>query len=383
MAKRPAAKSKPTPPREIEVRAPAAEPMPTPVPFASILGQDMAIARLTEAMRSGRIHHAWVFHGPAGVGKFTAALAFAALLLDPTTQPGITGEIVSDPDSPTRRLLDAGAHPDLHVVTKELAKFHSDPDVRKLKLTTIPVDVVREFLIAPGNRAASVAARSLAGKVFIVDEAELMGAAAQNALLKFLEEPPPRSIVMLVTTSEEHLLPTIRSRCQRVYFGPLPPDAMNRWLTAAGLQGSSGDMAWLRTFAMGSPGVAAGAVAAGLPAWRAALGPMLEDAAAGRYAPALGPTMAELVDAWAKARVESGDEGSKSAATRAGADWMLRLLASHARDVARRAATRHVAVRWADALRDAEAHLDANLTPLFVFERLACDLALGESVGAS
>lgn len=377
VAKKPAAKASSKRDREIEVRAPTPPTVQAPLPFAAILGHDRSLARLTDAMRSGRVHHAWVFHGPGGVGKFTAALAFAALLLDPTTQETFGGELVSDPESATRRLLDSGTHPDLHVVTKELAQFHPDAAVRKLKLTNIPLDVIREFLIAPANIAASVRTEARAAKVFIVDEAELMAGPSQNAVLKLLEEPPPRTVIILVTASEERLLPTIRSRCQRVYFGPLGQPDMLKWLKSAAPELSPKDRDYLLDFAHGCPGVLLGAAKAGLPAWREAIAPLLDDAAKGRYSPVLGPTMAELIEAWAKGSVESGDEGSKSAANKAGADWMLRLIAAHARGLARSAGTREVSLRWADAIRDTESLIDANVTLLFAFEKLSCDLADG------
>ncbi|MEO1584581.1 MAG: hypothetical protein AAFR96_08415, partial [Planctomycetota bacterium] len=70
-----------------EAEAQAAEPThPPPLPLAAVLGHDKPIAQLTAAIESERLHHAWVFHGPKGVGKLTTALAFAALVLDPTTE---------------------------------------------------------------------------------------------------------------------------------------------------------------------------------------------------------------------------------------------------------------------------------------------------------
>ena len=67
--------------------------VPAPAPLSAVIGQQRAVARLEEAMASGRLHHAWIFHGPEGVGKFTTALAWAALLLDPTTAERVLGQI--------------------------------------------------------------------------------------------------------------------------------------------------------------------------------------------------------------------------------------------------------------------------------------------------
>src|SRR5690606_4650358 len=120
----------------------------------------------------------------------------------------------------------AWPHPDLHVVTKELARYSEDRSTRERKLTQIPVDVLRTELIEPVYRAAQMGH----GKVFIVDEAELLNDAGQNAMLKTLEEPPAGTTIILVTSIQDRLLPTIRSRCQRVAFVPLPDSVVSRWL---------------------------------------------------------------------------------------------------------------------------------------------------------
>src|SRR6266853_6522241 len=103
VAKRPS--SKPKAPREVEVKPPKRPeipPAPRPLPLSGIIGQDQAVSGLRAAVQSGRIHHAWVFHGPTGVGKFTTALAFAALILDPTSAPDLSGQIEPDPQSQTQ-----------------------------------------------------------------------------------------------------------------------------------------------------------------------------------------------------------------------------------------------------------------------------------------
>jgi hypothetical protein len=96
---------------------------PVPLPLSALLGQDRASGILVDSLRSDRVHHAWIFHGPAGVGKCTAAAAFASLLLDPTTAAGLSGEIAPDPESTTQQMLSAGTHPDFHYIAKELATY--------------------------------------------------------------------------------------------------------------------------------------------------------------------------------------------------------------------------------------------------------------------
>lgn len=369
---------------EIAIPAPELPPVPSPLAFSQILGQDRAVATLDAALRSGRLHHAWIFHGPAGVGKFTTALAFAALLLDPTTGENLSGGLEADPGSPVQRLLSAGTHPDLHVITKELARFSDDAQIRERKLTSIPKDVVDTHLLQPAALAPTIrhAQPPRASKVFIIDEAELLdrsptNAPTQNAILKTLEEPPAGTVIILVTSSEDRLLPTIRSRCQRVAFTPLDPDAMRRWIAARDLPLEPRQRDWLIAFSEGSPGTLLTAAQGGFFEWNAVIAPMLAAAEKGRFELELGPAMAKLVDDWAKAWVEANELASKEAANRAGARWMFRLLNNHFRH-ALRAAPADQAGLFADAIdriRDAERRLDANVALPFVMESLAAELA--------
>ncbi|MEL7087151.1 MAG: hypothetical protein AAGL98_01715, partial [Planctomycetota bacterium] len=222
----------------------------------AILGQTHALDQLHAQLTSGRVHHAQIFHGPAGVGKFTTALALAKVLLCHAPERDLAGRVTAcggcvscltfrpapeeagpdaTPGAGAGAAAGAGAgagafpgvaHPDLHVVNKELARYSDDRQVRDRKLTSIPVDVLRTALIEP----AYLGAQLNHGKVFIVDEAELLNAAGQNVLLKTLEEPPTPddntggggTTIILVTANEDRLLPTIRSRCQRIAFVPLP-----------------------------------------------------------------------------------------------------------------------------------------------------------------
>lgn len=356
--------------------------------LADIVGQDRAIATLRAALGSGRTHHAWVFHGPEGVGKFTTALAFGAVVLDPTARAGLSGEIEPEPDSRVRRLISGGQHPDLHIVTKELARFSDSSSVRNAKLMTIPKDVVQTHLLAPAALGATLPG-GLSQKVFIVDEAELMdrsiyNAPVQNALLKTLEEPAPGTVIILVTSHPERLLPTIRSRAQQVAFMPLSDAAMARWLKAASAE--AGELAaldeparkWVLRFAAGSPGEALMAARTGLFAWHTAAGPMLDDLASAKPFPlALGQTMARLVDDWAVAWVEAHKNASKDAANRAAAKLMFRLAAGVFRDrlSSSSGTERDRALRAIDLVRQAEQDADASVNLSFVFENWAAQVA--------
>jgi DNA polymerase-3 subunit delta' len=355
--------------------------IPVPLPYGRIVGHEQPLSLLNTAIRSERIHHAWIFHGPQGVGKFTAALSFASLLLDPTTQATFDGRFEADPESEAQRLMNAGTHPDLHVIVKELARFHEDARVRDKKLTTIPIDVLRRFVLAPALLAPSQRTQSRAGKVFIIDEAHLLNHAGQNALLKILEEPPQRVVLILVTSSEDELLPTIRSRSQRVYFSPLTPPEMAHWVASSGRPPAPQDEAdFLAGFSGGSPGVYTEAQASGIYLWWQRIEPMLREAAAGNYVLELGPAMAELVSAWAEKWVKDHQNASKEAANVAAAEWMFRLVGHSIRAGLHTGARRsppqvRVPLRMLDALREAQAEADGHVNAAFVMDKLAAELA--------
>lgn len=399
MAKRPARSRTP---REIEIK-PTERPKGVPAPpsprrLGEIVGQDRAVAALRAGLRSDRIHHAWIFHGPPGVGKFTTALAFAAIILDPSTTAILSGDIEPDSDSAVQRLLAAGTHPDLHIVTKELAVVSREASVRTSKQRNIAKDVLEEFLIEPATRTGGASTGGIASKVFIIDEAELLDLRGQNALLKTLEEPAPGSVIILVTSSEERLLPTIRSRCQRVAFTPLNDDDMLQWLKSpAARQQEPGDgllglesggvlssldastRDWLLSYAGGSPGVAHVALSTGLVEWHRTLAPMLSDLDHGRFSIDLGPTMAKLADDWAQAWVDrpGNENASKEAANRAAARQMFRLIAEHYRRRLRKGESApETAVAAIDLVTQAERQADTNVQALFVMENLVGQLAI-------
>jgi len=193
--------------------------------------QSRAQRILQRALSGGRLPHAYIFHGPDGVGKEMLADRFARLLLcaEPRSVPAPAEQAGHTAARPWRdacgqcqdcRLAQAGTHPDYHLITRELLRHHPDPEARRRKAIELSVEVVRYFLIEP---AGATPARGRA-KVFVVRQAERATDSAQNALLKTLEEPPERTFLILLTSSLERLLPTTRSRCQLVPFSPLPAD---------------------------------------------------------------------------------------------------------------------------------------------------------------
>lgn len=354
--------------------------VPAAKPLAEICGHAGPKRVLMDAMTSGRVHHCWIFQGPLGVGKCTTAMAFASLLLDSTSAPDFSGAFVADESSTVHRLLRSGSHPDLHLVVKELAAFHSDPQIRKSKQRSISVEVVRDFLIDPAGMAPNLGSGGLASKVFIVDEAELLNLNSQNALLKTLEEPPAKTVLILVTTNEELLLPTIRSRSQRISFAPLAAADMRRWVSTSEESFSDADAEWLISFSDGAPGHFVSACELKLHEWWERMAPMLRAAEKGEHRAELASVLWECVDAYATGWVEMHPHASKEAANRAGADWVFRILAWWARDSMPRMPL--VAAARIDAIRDAERRLEANVNGLFAMEELVGRITAAATVSA-
>jgi len=309
-----------------------------------ILGQNQAIDLLNLQLSTGRQHHAYIFHGPVGVGKFTTALTYARVLLCHDRQADLTGRVIACDACPSCRLLTgltpdaesnpdddtAGlttAHPDLHVIRKELARYSDDANTRNRKLTRIPVEVLRSALIEPAN----LAPRLGTSKVFIVDEAELLNPAGQNALLKTLEEPPAGTTLILVTGNEDRLLPTIRSRCMRIAFSPLPDQAVHDWCVKNCPDLPADQKNVLVEFASGSLGRAQLITRYGLLSWADAVLPALDRAAQGKPSPDLGQQIFSFIDTFAADFVKAHANGSKEAANKLGADMMWSLIATRAR----------------------------------------------------
>lgn len=203
------------------------------VSFADIFGQDHAVAFLRAALSSGRLPHGMIFAGKTGVGKATTAAALAAAFLCHNPGPSL------DPCGrcPSCCGMKAGAHPDYHLVTKELIRTYGSND--KSKAISMTIDVIRTALLEP----AGLTAMLNHGKVFIVEQAETMGAPAQNALLKTLEEPPGKTLIILLSDQPESLLPTIRSRTQVVRFANLERSLVEKELTRRGFDAKRATLA--------------------------------------------------------------------------------------------------------------------------------------------
>lgn len=247
---------------------------------------------IQRALSGNRVPHAYVFHGPDGVGKEAFATAFAQLLLCPHPRSAETDlrkrSELADWTGPAMdacgecddcRAVRADTHPDLHRIYRQLNAFHPDTAVRNRKALDLGVDVVRHFVI---DAVGAKPARGRA-KVFIIREADRITTAAQNALLKTLEEPPATTFLILLVSSLERLLPTTFSRCQLLSFSPLPQDFVAQQLRELRPELEDDAITYVAQLADGSLGLALQYVDDGIPAIRDRIVTPLErlDAAGG------------------------------------------------------------------------------------------------------
>jgi DNA polymerase-3 subunit delta' len=232
--------------------------------FPSVLGHERVKGILARGLASGRLPHAILLAGPDGIGKRTLALALGRVLLcERGGDEGCGGcascrridraiEGVADlreqaatrPDEPAA--LNLRLHPDL--VLAEPSRLTKDGAVRarpEIKIDQVR-DLVQEIQARPFESRA---------RLFVIDDAHLMNEEAANALLKSLEEPPPTSHLVLVTSAPQNLLPTIRSRCQVLRMAPLPSGLLEAHLRE--MRGLPAEEAHLRVaMAGGSLGAA-------------------------------------------------------------------------------------------------------------------------------
>jgi DNA polymerase-3 subunit delta' len=189
-----------------------------------LIGQSEAEHALLDAFRSGRMHHGWILGGPEGIGKATLAYRLAKFVL---SQPGAASlaaarDLAVDPEAPAARQVVAQSHADLAVLRRV---WNSE---RKTFFSEIRAEDARRIVSFFGSTAAAGGWR-----IAIVDTADELNAAGANALLKMLEEPPPRALFLIVSHQPGRLLPTIRSRCRKLTLKPLATPDLLAAATAA------------------------------------------------------------------------------------------------------------------------------------------------------
>lgn len=261
--------------------------------WSRMLGHDHWVRLFGDIVARKRLGHAYLFVGPEGVGKRLFARELARTLLCAHAGP----ENFQACDRCSECLLiDAGTHPDFFAVQ------------RPEDASELPIEVMRE--LCRGFLLTSARGR---GKVAVLDDADDLNEASANCFLKTLEEPPPRSVFILVGTAAERQLPTIRSRCQTIRFAPLPADLVDRILKNNGLE-DAGQRERLVRAAEGSPGKALALADPKL--WEFRRGLLQGLAAQHIDAFSLGRALAEFAE----------DAGKETAAQRRRAALVLELL---------------------------------------------------------
>jgi DNA polymerase-3 subunit delta' len=222
--------------------------LPHPRETSDLYGHVDAERALLDAYRGGRMAHAWLISGPAGIGKATLAYRMARFVLahpDPGAAPvraaislGVARE------HPVARRIAAQAHGDLLVLERTVNERTGN--LRQ----DIQVDDVRRTVSFFGSTAGEGGWR-----VAVVDAVDELNPAGANALLKVLEEPPRRALLLLVSHSSARVLPTIRSRCRLLALRPLAQeDVVGAATTAMGTAASDADVAAAAAIAEGSVG---------------------------------------------------------------------------------------------------------------------------------
>jgi DNA polymerase-3 subunit delta' len=206
-----------------------------PIRNADLIGQEKAEQIFLDAYNSGRCPHAWLLTGPRGVGKATLAYRIARFLMvhgnssGGDAGPGLFGDalpatvpvsLTTDTDNPICQRIQAGGHVDFMCIRRIL---HEDTKKPRRDITINQVRAISNLMTKTAGEGG--------WRVVVIDAADIMNPNAANAVLKMLEEPPRRSILLLISNNPGRLLPTIHSRCRHLALPPLAPDVMETLLT--------------------------------------------------------------------------------------------------------------------------------------------------------
>ena len=302
-----------------------------------LFGHSEAERTLLDAYRSGQMPHAWIIGGSRGIGKSTLAYRLARFVL---ANPDPHAEAVTEAkslavgeDNPAGRRIANEAHPDLlalhRVINEKTGKLFQD----------ITVEQIRRTVPFFGSTAGEGGWR-----VAIIDPVEELNASGENSLLKVLEEPPPRSLLLLVSNAPGRILPTIRSRCRVLLLRPLSGrDTAQAVAAATGQAAEDQDVIEAVAAANGSPGRALELLDSKVLALRRKVLDLLQQLpspdpqalhalgdALGYSDPAPLATFVDLVNDWLTDQVNSG--GDKARLARVAEAWQD--INQRARDVA-------------------------------------------------
>ncbi len=204
--------------------------------LSDVQSQRHAVDALNASLGRKQVHHAWLFHGPDGVGKELAATGFAQALVC-LEKPYVGCGVCSACTRVARR-----NHPDVTWVMPEAEQVERGVAGRS-DFTNTPSRDIRIEQIRQLQERLSFRALEAPHKVALFVTAHAMNPPAQNALLKTLEEPPRDTVLVLISSAPDKLLPTIRSRCAKAAFGPLPLDFIAAKVKAAAKKGMDDGLA--------------------------------------------------------------------------------------------------------------------------------------------
>ena len=349
---------------------------PHPREAASLFGQQAAEDAFLSAWSAGRLHHGWLITGPRGVGKATLAYRIARARLAAEDGDGLFGAPAAPTtldiaaDHPVARRIRAGSEPRLFTLRRTV-----NEKTEKL-FTQIRVDDVRAL-----KDFFQLSAADGGWRVAIVDPAEEMNNSAANALLKFLEEPPEKVLILLISHAPARLLPTIRSRCRTLTLTPLGAEDLGWALAGAGAEDGA-DAKALAALADGSSGEAIRLIEGGGPALYARLVRLaaeapgmsrpemidIAEACAGRDAADVYDMTLRLIDVMLARLARAGALGPGSVEAAQGETALMQRLAPDA----------HAARIWADLASDVTAKSTraraVNLDPAQVILDIFFDL---------
>lgn len=210
-----------------------------------LVGHEAAEAQLLHAFRSGKFHHGWLLAGPRGIGKATLAYRLARFLLAHPDPAGVqqAQSLYVDPDLPVSRRIVSGGHADLLVLERPWDEKNKRP---KTEISAAGARACTEFFAKTAGEGG--------WRICIVDAADDLNLESSNAILKTLEEPPQRSLFILVAHRPGGLLPTIRSRCIRLDLKPLSEDQVIAVIGGIETGAAAGEIERAARMSGGSPG---------------------------------------------------------------------------------------------------------------------------------